>query len=475
MKRKSWRHAPILFLAVLVLPLSLLAGSRDSGAAAPASRLPAKLIVIGTTDLKGRTSPCGCHTPKGGFARSASVLDSLRAAGAAFLYVDAGGGFPDQDGRSDLAEFMYRSLSALEPAAVGVGPRDLRHGAQFLQQLARDTKLPVICANLVDRASGKRLFPASRVVTVQGVKVGLFALIGERWDLGAARDSVAVTDPENAAHEVVLALRAQGAQVIVLLSQLGKVGGEDLASAVPGIDAVILGHDVPIFERGRRVGDAMLSYSGELGQHLGVIHIALDASGHANGGDVEVRSLGPDVREQPATLARVKGFEDAFNERMRQEMLVMRGGDDQDSDPVDHFVGVAVCARCHEPEAAQWRTTAHSLAWDTLVREKKDATPECITCHVVGFGQPGGFRTAGLTPGLMNVQCENCHGVGTQHRDGWLQELSPLTCQNCHRDEHDPEFNYERKLALVTHSNLSGESIRVVKARRERTPPGSGH
>ena len=472
MKRKSRPHAPILLLA---LPLLLLGGSRASGAAATAAPPARELLVVGTTDLKGRTSPCGCHTPKGGFARSSHVLDSLRASGTAFVYVDAGGAFPDQDGRADLAEFMVRSLRELDPAAVGVGPRDLRHGVRFLQQLVRETGLPVLCANLVDRSTGKRLFPATRVVTVRGVKVGLFALMGERWDLGPARDSVAVTDAENAAHEAVTALRAQGAQVIVLLSQLGKVGGEDLASAVPGIHAAILGHDVPILERGRRVGDAMLSYAGELGQHLGLIRVALDASGRPDGGDVEVRALGPDVPEQPAMLARVKAFEDAFNERMRQEMLAMRGGDDQDADPVDHFVGVAVCERCHEPEAAQWRTTAHSMAWETLVRERKDATPECITCHVVGYREPGGFRTASLTPGLMNVQCENCHGVGTQHREEWLKQLSPLTCQNCHRDEHDPEFDYEKKLALVTHSNLTGESVRVVKARRERTRGGTGH
>ena len=473
MKSKSRPHHTILLLA---LPLLLFGGSQTSGAAPPVGgRLPAELLVLGTTDLKGRTSPCGCHTPKGGFARSAWVLDSLRAEGAAYLYVDAGGAFPDQDGRTDLAEFMYRSLRSQEPAAVGVGPRDLRHGVQFLRGLARETGLPVLCANLEDRASGRALFPGTRVVTVRGVKVGLFALLGERWDLGPARDSVRVTDPENAAHEAVAALRAQGAQVIVLLSQLGKVGGEDLAAAVPGIHVVLLGHDVPILERGRRVGGAMLSYAGELGQHLGLVRVALDATGTPNGGDVEVRALGPDVREQPAMLARVKAFEDAFNERMRQEMLAMRGTDDQDADPVDHFVGEAVCGRCHEPEAAQWRTTAHALAWETLVREKKDATPECITCHVVGFREPGGFRTAGLTPGLMNVQCENCHGMGTQHREGWLQQLSPLTCQNCHRDEHDPEFDYEKKLALVTHSNFSGESVRVVKARRDRTRSGSGH
>src|SRR5262245_6647665 len=144
MKRNHTRLETWLLLA---LPLLLLAGSRSSGAASSGGKLPGALTLIATTDLKGRTSPCGCHTPKGGFARSAYVLDSLRSAGAAYLYVDAGGAFPDQDGRPDLAEFMYRSLGEQAPAAVGVGPRDLRLGASYVRALARETKLNVLCAN----------------------------------------------------------------------------------------------------------------------------------------------------------------------------------------------------------------------------------------------------------------------------------------------------------------------------------------
>jgi len=30
---------------------------------------PDKLIILSTTDMKGKTLPCGCHVPKGGIAR----------------------------------------------------------------------------------------------------------------------------------------------------------------------------------------------------------------------------------------------------------------------------------------------------------------------------------------------------------------------------------------------------------------------
>jgi 2',3'-cyclic-nucleotide 2'-phosphodiesterase (5'-nucleotidase family) len=456
---------PLWLASTLLLAL---AGVRPALAAAAR---PDTLVVLSTTDLKGKTSPCGCHIPKGGFARIASFVDSTRAAKRATLYLDAGGEFPEQDGRTDLAEFMVRSLVQLGVGAIGVGPRDLRHGVAYLRDLVRRTGAPVTCANLADKRTRLPLFPSGRVIDVAGVKVGVFALYGDRFELGPAADSLVVLDPEDAAHAQVTALRNKGAKVVILLSQLGRVGGEDLVSAVPGIDAVVLGHDVPIYEKGRRIGETMLSYAGEQGQHLGVISMALAGDGHVSDATCTVASLGPEVREQPAMLKSVKAFEDGFNERMRREerSASALAGDD---DPVDHFVGEHVCARCHENESQQWRTTAHSLAWETLQRVKKDATPECIPCHVVGFREAGGFRTSQSTPQLVNVQCENCHGMGTEHGENWLErhKVDQGTCLTCHNQERDPEFDFAAKFPLIVHGNSSGESIRIVKARR-----GSGY
>jgi len=454
--------------ALSLVTLLLLAGGGPS-AASTAAAAPHRLVVLATADLKGKTSPCGCHTPKGGFSRMASFVDSTRASGQPSLFVDAGGWFPEQDGRTDLAEFMVRSLVRMGVGAVGVGPRDLRHGVQYLEDLVHRSGAPVICANLADRGTRKPLFPTSRIVDVGGVRVGVFALYSDRFELGPARDSLVVLDPENAAHAEVAALRARGARVIVLLAQLGRTAGEDLASAVPGIDVLVLGHDIPIYEKGRRIGDTVASYAGEQGQHIGVITVDLREDGGVADATAAIGSLGPEVREHPEMLASVKAFEDAFNERMRREERSAYAADGDD-DPVDHFVGESVCARCHATESGQWRTTAHSLAWETLVRVKKDATPECIPCHVVGFHQPGGFQTASRTPQLVNVQCENCHGMGTEHGEGWLtrKAVNEGTCRTCHNQERDPEFDFPAKLPLIVHGNTSGESIRIVKARRER-------
>jgi len=467
MTRRLTRHARTLVaVTALALP-TVLAGMRvvDAAPAGP----PASLVVVGTSDLKGKTSPCGCHIPRGGFARLAALLDSTRAGGP-LLFVDAGGAFPDVLERADLADFMFAELGALHVDAVGVAPRDLSYGLAFLRDVVRRHGVPVVCANLVERAGHRPIFPASRVVERDGVKIGIFALLGERFPLGPAADSLAVLEPESAATRVVADLRARGATVIVALTQLGRVGGEDLASAVPGIDAIVLGHDIPVLEKGRRIGATIASYAGEQGQNVGLLRLSLAPGGRVGDATAEARELGPGMREEPQAFTAVKAFEDAYNERMRLEQRRAQALDaaDPENDPVDHFVGAAICARCHPAESRQWRTTAHSLAWETLVREKKDATPECIPCHSVGYRQPGGFRDAARTPGLADVQCENCHGMGTQHVAGWLSQraIDEMTCRGCHNEERDPTFDYAAKLPLMVHGNTSGESIRIIQARR---------
>ena len=466
-------------LTAVSLLCMALAGLALGGSARAADPAPVRLRVVGMSDLKSKTSPCGCSTPKGGFARMATYLDSLRLGRDPVVFVDGGGSFPDVVGRPDLPPFVMRSLVAMGVDAVGVGPRDLQFGLAYLLTEARRSGAPWTCANLVERATGKPVLPPSRIVERGGVKVGLFALIGDRLDLGPARDSLQVLDPENTAQRIVADLRGRGAQVIVMLGYLGRVGTEDIAAAVPGIDIGIVGYEAPYFPNGRPVGDGVLCYAGEQGQHLGVAEVELDANGRVTARTAEVRTLGPDVRTQPAMAEQVRAFEDTYNERMRLEQRRMQAlaDADPDQDPVDHYVGGEVCARCHAPEAAQWRTTAHSVAWETLVRERKDATPECIPCHSVGYGEAGGFRDAMRTPHLVNVQCENCHGMGTLH-DRQGAERTPVgeaTCKRCHNAERDPAFDYAARIQEVVHSNTSGVSLRNIEARRRGGAYGVGH
>jgi hypothetical protein len=191
------------------------------------------------------------------------------------------------------------------------------------------------------------------------------------------------------------------------------------------------------------IKNTVACYGGEQGQNIGRTIITLDASKKMQTGENDVFVLGPEVGEKPELLALVKQFNDAFNDKMRKlekERVVQTqketAGETKQS--VDHFVGTEVCQRCHMPEYAQWLKTDHAKAWQTLVDQKKESTPECVTCHVVGYKQSGGFQTADDAPKLGNVQCENCHGMGAARGHARRRSRSPR------RPPHVPQLHFGR-------------------------------
>jgi len=381
------------------------------------------------------------------------------------LIVDNGGFFPEQAFEHDIAWFLLDAMKMLGTDAVGVGERELKYGLAWLKQQQKRSGVPLVCANLMDKKTGKTVFPPYLIKKVGTVKVGVFGLISDKVDLGMARDSLKVEDPMVAAKKAIADIHKSGASVVVLLSQLGKVESEDLVTAVPGMDAVIAGRNVPMIQKGRLIKNTVVCYGGEQGQYIGRTVLTLD-KGKVTTGDNDMYILSPDVGEKPEILAVVKSFEDAYNEKLRkQQMQNDAKQEQQKEDNPDRFLGSELCVRCHSEEGEQWKTTSHSLAWQTLVTVKKDATPECITCHSVGFNKPGGFVSTSSTPHLAGVQCENCHGIGTDH-DAFAAPPHRITaevCQQCHHGENDPEFDFAKKLPRIAHDNFSGETIKNMK------------
>ena len=380
------------------------------------------------------------------------------------LLVDNGGFFPETANQHDVAWFLMDAMKLLGTDAVGVADRDLKYGIAFLKAQQKRTGLPLVSANLVDKKTSKPVFEPWVIKKVGTAKVGIFGLMSEKVDLGPARDSIAVQEPMATAKKTIAELKKQGANVIVLLSNLGKVESEDLVTAVPGVDGVIVGRNVPLLQKGRLIKNTVAVYGGEQGQNLGRTIFTLEKN-QVTARENDMFVLGPEVGEKPEILQLVKSFEDSFNEKLRkQEMEAAASKQIQQEESPDRFLGSEVCIRCHTSEGEQWKTTSHSLAWPTLVNAKKDATPECITCHVVGYRKPTGFTSAVSTPHLAGVQCENCHGIGTQH-DAFASthRVTEQVCTTCHQGDNDPTWNWEKKLPMIAHGNFSGETIKNKK------------
>ena len=80
-----------------------------------------------------------------------------------------------------------------------------------------------------------------------------------------------------------------------------------------------------------------------------------------------------------------------------------------------HYVGVESCRECHSEAADVYDHTKHAHAYQALVDKGRQYDLDCIGCHVVGFGKPGGVCRLDQVGPLANVQCESCHGMGSAH------------------------------------------------------------
>jgi len=116
------------------------------------------------------------------------------------------------------------------------------------------------------------------------------------------------------------------------------------------------------------------------------------------------------------------------------------------------YVGVAYCLSCHTAQHTPWVGTKHAAAFNTLIASGDQNNPLCFPCHTVGYGEPSGFVSAAATPQLANVQCENCHGPGSNHvmdpiAFRLVRRLDSAFCGVCHQschglcgENHHPQF-----------------------------------
>lgn len=140
------------------------------------------------------------------------------------------------------------------------------------------------------------------------------------------------------------------------------------------------------------------------------------------------------------------------------------------------YSGSEVCGVCHPTEYETWSFTPHAGAFDTLVKHGSDTDPECIGCHVVGWKQPGGFRSAAETAVLEDVGCEDCHGRGGPH-------LSPdfvkggnyePACLGCHDVKHSLGFAYASFLPRISHQ-ANAHLLALSSGEKQRLLAERGH
>ncbi|TMQ59592.1 MAG: hypothetical protein E6K75_03915 [Candidatus Eisenbacteria bacterium] len=374
--------------------------------------------------------------------------------------MDAGDFFGAAGAQDSLkSAFLVGAMDKLGYDVVTLGEREFNFGQTFLLSNFKKTKIEVVSANLI-YADNKKLFAKPYVVKKMcGARVAFFGLLGKdvRIRTLASERALEVLDPVATAKALIPEMRKK-ADILVLLSHIGLTEGQRLTLEAPGIDVMVFGHQPGLFREIVKTNGVINARSGERGQYIPGIHLVVE-DGKIASYDGEMVALDDKVPADDEMNRTVDAFNDEMNRRFAAEPgPAVEPGATQTAPPAsiagDHFLGEKNCRRCHEAEYNMYSSQDHARAFATLTKNQRDSSPECLPCHVVGYGQPGGFASKQSTPDLVNVQCENCHGMGTKHPDHGAVNaavVGPEVCLSCHTHEQNPNFDYEEALKHIVH------------------------
>jgi len=368
--------------------------------------------------------------------------------------VDSGDFFGMAGSQDSLkSEYMVRAMDKLGYDVVTLGEREFNFGQSFLLDTFKKTKIDVVSANLYYADTKKPFVKPYVIKRMCNARVAFFGLMGTDVKIRTllSERSLEVRDPVATAKALVPELRKK-ADVVVLLSHIGLTEGQKLTLEVPGIDVMVFGHQPGLFREIVKTNGVINTRSGERGQYIPGIHLVVE-DGKITSYDGEVVTLDDKVPADEEMNKSVDAFNDEMNRRFSQAPQQATPAAAQPTPLAgDHYLGEKNCRRCHEAEYQMYSSQQHAKAFATLTQNQRDASPECLPCHVVGYGQPGGFASKQATPDLVNVQCENCHGMGTKHPEKTASAVvGPDVCLTCHTHEQNPNFDYDEALKHIVH------------------------
>ncbi|MCX8107666.1 MAG: beta-propeller fold lactonase family protein, partial [Verrucomicrobiae bacterium] len=138
------------------------------------------------------------------------------------------------------------------------------------------------------------------------------------------------------------------------------------------------------------------------------------------------------------------------------------------------------CASCHTGpnfnfQFSKWRLSKHAEAWAVLgtpkaleiakqkgVNGNPQQAPECLKCHATAGDQESSLRTATFDV-RDGVQCESCHGPGSEYanetimrdkpaaRQNGLQAVDVNVCLRCHEASSGEKFDFQKEFEKIAH------------------------
>jgi sulfur-oxidizing protein SoxB len=358
----------------------------------------------------------------GGLDRIATLVKAIRAdrGDDKVLFLD--GGDTWQGSYTSLktnAQDMVDCMKLLKPDAM-VGHWEFTFGEARVKELIEQLGYPFLGGNIVDNEFEEPVFESTQMFEKGGVKV---AVIGQafpytpianprwmipKWSFGIRPERV---------QEHVDKARADGAEVVVLLSHDGFDVDQKLATIVNGIDVILTGHTHDSIPRAIEIGKTILLSSGSHGKYLGRVDLEVKDGkvvGYSSGMiPVFSDAIEPD-KEMAAKIAEVRApYESECNRVLgRTEGLLYRRG---------NFNGTwddLICQALIEERDAEI-SLSPGFRWGTTLLPGSDITIDDLYTET-SMNYPSVYRlefTGAQLKEIMEDVCDNLF-----NKDPFLQQ-----------------------------------------------------
>ncbi len=258
-----------------------------------------KITILHTNDVHSHIEAFGPNegrnANKGGVARRASLVETLRNENPNTLLLDAGDIFQGTPYFNFYGgELEFKLMSMLKYDVATIGNHDFDNGINGLYAQLPHAKFDFISANydFTNTVMGTHVKPYKTFVK-DGIKIGVFGLGIELQGLvnKAAYKETVYLDPIEIAQDMSRILKTEEAcDLIICLSHLGyeykkapsKISDIKLAKATQDIDLIIGGHthtflDKPTVETNAVGKSVLVNQVGCYGLYLGKIDFYFDA------------------------------------------------------------------------------------------------------------------------------------------------------------------------------------------------------
>lgn len=371
------------------------------------------------------------------------------------LHLDAGGFIRNEIKGMDVKlETILKTYQIMAVDAVNVSEKELVVLGEGISQLQAKTTIPFVSANILDNKTGKPIFNSYVIINKGDYKIGVtgVAQVRKLRTLPGSKVVFEMIDPVEAVKPVLKELKGK-VDVVVLMAHLQfrtlKFLAED--EDMQDIDLIVGGDGYTTTWSDVMIGEKVVSYGGRQGMKFMLLKSRLKNKGIAETSQeiVQLKVNFPEDEE-------IKELVDLANGKISRSVekvdFVKKALMSQVN---NNFVSYSSCRSCHKPQYEKWRSTRHYMAANPLIKDQKLNDHSCLPCHTTGYRERG-FVDIRVTPTMIHVQCEACHGEGGPHAKNPTTvkpgELAPkTTCVICHDKSNSPNFDYQTYWAKIKH------------------------